>query len=235
MSAMQHRQAFFYCLIVTVLHPKQGHFAHWGCNWHNPSAPWSFQVSSFPGVKKHTMQDVWPRLNQRGLWALCRGIQEVSECVYSWMCCSASDSNHASVIKAEGMSSLWTLPNHNPLAWRGVGRGEERRGWKDGLKVQYTETDVWHLAGLFGLIWPSLILLVYYKWHISVPSHYCCLLSPRHEFNLNNVCKVSRNLKINVFQSRGNDKGSRRPCYALVIIKVQEYNFFCPNYNKIKA
>lgn len=83
--------------------------------------------------------------------------------VYSWMCCSASDSSHASVIKAEGMSSLWTLPNHNPLAWRGVGRGEERRGWKDGLKVQYTETDVWHLAELFGLIWPSFLLLVYYS------------------------------------------------------------------------
>lgn len=170
--------------------------------------------------KKHTMQDFWPRLNHRGLRALRRGIQEVSVSVYSWMCCSAGDSNPASVIKAEGMSSLWTLPNRNPLAWRGGGMGEERSGrWRvEGTvyrnRCLASGRAVWTDMAFF----PSAGLL---QWLISICSHCCCLFSLRHDFNLNNVYD-------SVFQRRGNNNVTHvheSSCFcALVIIKerVQE-------------
>lgn len=80
---------------MTPLPPGLSKFQH----------PWSEKQTN-KQWNKQTMQDFWPRLNQRGLWALCRGIQEVSASVYSWMCCSAGDSSPVSVIKAKGMSSL---------------------------------------------------------------------------------------------------------------------------------
>lgn len=49
---------------------------------------------------------------------------------YGLKCRCAGDSSAASVIKADGMSCLGTLPNHNPLSWHGVGRGKD-----EGLKV----------------------------------------------------------------------------------------------------
>lgn len=130
------------CSVLTSATPPW-----WGCNWHDPLCPLVFPRSSFPRVKK---KRTMPGLNQRGLWALCRGIQEVSVSVYSWMCCSAGDSSPASVIKAEGMSSLWTLPHHNPPSWRGLGMKDWRYSTQKQMSGIWQGCSDWYGRLSFG-------------------------------------------------------------------------------------
>lgn len=103
--------------------------------------------------RNHTM----PGLNRRGLWALCRG--SVCEC---W----AGDSSPVSVIKAEGMRGLWTLPSCNPQA--GVERPSRAEGTAYRSRCLAAGSTAWSDIASF----PSTGLS---QQRNSICSHYCRL------------------------------------------------------------
>lgn len=124
-----------FIVLLLVLYAEQAHFPHCGGNWPIPLPPALRQLQlplSGEKKKKNIQCKIYGFAWITGDYGPCAtAFRKGYVSVYSWMCCSAGDSSSASVIKAEGMSILWTQPNSNPLAWHEVGRGEGRRGWRD--------------------------------------------------------------------------------------------------------